>query len=108
MIGSEVPTLAADGRCLARPPAFGALLAVPSGAGDYLYPAGQFTPEGVLAGLDEFLRAFPDAAEDPWTQLSVLLAPASSLGGRSALDALRAGDVAGARGVARTFGEHGA
>lgn len=85
-----------------------AILAVPSGAGDYLYPAGQFTPHGVLTGLDEFLRAFPDADENPWTQLSVLLAPADSLGGRSALDALRAGNVAGAADVARTFGEHGA
>jgi len=85
-----------------------ALLAVPSGAGDYLYPACQFTPDGVLPGLDEFLRSFPDPEEDPWTQLSVLLAPAESLSGQSALDVLRAGDTEGAAGVARTFGEHGA
>lgn len=83
----------------------GTLLAVPA-AGEYRYPACQFTEDGVLAGLAEVLASFQ--VDDPWTRLSVLLAPALALDGRSALDALRAGDAAGAAAVARAFGEQGA
>src|ERR1035441_5814606 len=51
-----------------------ALLAVPNGSGEYVYPACQFTSDGVIDGLEEVLRAFQ--IHSPWTQLSVLLAPA--------------------------------
>ena len=85
----------------------GALLAVPSGSGDHLYPACQFTESGgVLSGLDEVLAAFE--VRDPWVQLAVLLGAAPSLDGRSAVEALREGDVEGAAAVARAFGEQGA
>src|SRR5258708_4112709 len=35
-----------------------ALLAVPDGSGEYLYPACQFTSDGGIPGLEEGLRAF--------------------------------------------------
>ena len=57
-----------------------ALLAVPNGSGEYLYPACQFTSDGVIAGLEDVLRAF--RIQNPWTQLSVLLAPAPALAAR--------------------------
>src|ERR1035438_7537868 len=52
-----------------------ALLAVPNGSGEYVYPACQFTSDGVINGLEEVLRAFQ--MQSPWTQLSVLLASRS-------------------------------
>src|ERR1039458_5443090 len=64
-----------------------ALLAVPNGSGEYVYPACQFTSDGVIAGLEEVLRAFQ--MQSPWTQLSVLLASAPALGGKTILGALR-------------------
>src|ERR1019366_9929711 len=66
-----------------------ALLAVPNGSGDYVYPACQFTSDGVIAGLEEVLRAFQ--IQSPWTQLSVLLASAPALGGTTTLEALKSG-----------------
>jgi hypothetical protein len=83
-----------------------ALLAVPAGSGEYLYPACQFTPDGVIPGLEEVLRAFQ--IESAWTQLAVLLAPAPALQGKSVLDALRAGEVSRAAGVVASFGEQAA
>jgi hypothetical protein len=82
------------------------LLAVPAGSGEYLYPACQFTPDGVIPGLEEVLRAFQ--IESAWTQLAVLLAPAPALQGKSVLDALRAGEVSRAAGVVASFGEQAA
>ena len=84
----------------------GVLLAVPGGSGDYLYPACQFNPRGVIPGLAEVIAAFQ--VRDPWTQLSVLLEPAPALGGRGVLQALRNGDLKGAVAVAAAFGEQGA
>lgn len=81
------------------------LLAVPSGSGEYLYPACQFTPDGVIPGFEAILRAF--AVHNPWTQLSVLLAQAPGLRGQTILEALRAGDVAGAAAIAASFGVQG-
>jgi len=83
----------------------GKLLALRSGAGDYVYPVCQFTDDGVLAGLDRVLAAF--APSGGWTRLDVLLAPAEEIGGVSPLDALRAGDADGAVLAASLFGEQG-
>jgi hypothetical protein len=82
-----------------------ALLAVPAGSGDYLYPACQFTSDGVIPGLEGTLRAFQ--VRNPWTQLSVLLAPAPGLGGKTILEALTAGDAARALAIAASFGAQG-
>jgi hypothetical protein len=79
-----------------------ALLAVPTGSGDYLYPACQFTSDGVIGGLEGALQAFH--VRSPWTQLSALLAPAPGLGGRTILEALRAGDAAQALAIAASSG----
>jgi hypothetical protein len=83
-----------------------ALLAVPNGSGDYLYPACQFVPDGVVPGLEEVLHAF--AIRNPWIQLSVLLAPAPVLAGMTILEALKSGKVEKATGVASSFGEQAA
>jgi hypothetical protein len=83
-----------------------ALLAVPDGSGDYVYPACQFTAEGVIDGLDEVLRAFQ--VQSPWTQLSVLLASVPALRGKTILEALKAGAVERAVAAAASFGDQAA
>ncbi len=83
-----------------------ALLAVPSGSGEYLYPVCQFTSTGVIPGLEEVLRAF--RIRSPWTQLSALLAPAPALGGRTILEALKSGAIERAIAIAASFGEQAA
>jgi hypothetical protein len=83
-----------------------ALLAVPAGSGEYLYPACQFTQEGAIAGLDEVLRAFQ--MRSPWTQLSAMMAPAPALGGKTILEALKAGETERAIAMAASFGEQAA
>jgi len=83
-----------------------ALLAVPNGSGEYLYPACQFTSDGVVPGFEAVLQAFQ--IQSPWTQLSVLLAPAPALGGKSTVEALKAGELQKARGVAASFGDQAA
>lgn len=67
----------------------GNLLAVRE-ASDWRYPACQFGQGDVVAGLSEVLRGF--AAQGPWIALDFLLAPAAALGGRTPLEALRAGE----------------
>jgi hypothetical protein len=83
-----------------------ALLAVPNGSGEYLYPACQFVPDGVIPGFEGVLHAF--AIRNPWTQLSVLLAPAPALAGMTILGTLKSGRVESAIGVAASFGEQAA
>jgi hypothetical protein len=83
-----------------------ALLAVPNGSGEYLYPTCQFTSTGVIPGLEEVLRAFQ--IRSPWTQLSVLLAPAPGLGGKTILEALKSGAIERAIAIAASFGEQAA
>jgi hypothetical protein len=83
-----------------------ALLAVPNGSGEYVYPACQFTPEGVISGLEDVLRSFH--IQSPWTQLSALLAPMPALGGKTILQALRSGKIEKAIAIAASFGEQGA
>jgi hypothetical protein len=83
-----------------------ALLAVPTGSGEYLYPASQFTSDGVVLGITEVLQAFQ--IQNPWTQLSVLLAPTPALGGKTILEALKAGEAKKAISVVASFGEQAA
>jgi hypothetical protein len=84
----------------------GALLAVPNGSGEYVYPACQFTSEGAIPGMEEVLRAF--RVSNPWTRLSLLVAPAPALGGRTILDALKSGAIEKATAVAESFGDQAA
>jgi len=83
-----------------------ALLGVPNGSGEYVYPACQFTSNGVITGLEEVLRAFQ--IQSPWTQLSVLFASAPALGGKTILDALKSGEIERAIGIVASFGEQAA
>lgn len=79
---------------------------VPSGQTGFAYPKLQVTDTGLLPGLRSFLDAF--TLPDPWMKLAVLIEPSERLGGRSPLEALRAGDVDDAVMVAATYGSHGA
>jgi len=81
------------------------LLAVPTGSGEYVYPACQFVPEGVLPGVQEVMHAFQ--VRNPWTQLSALLAPAPALRGKTILEALQSGETERAIAVAASFAEQG-
>lgn len=83
----------------------GSLLAVEVG-GEYLYPACQFTEDGVLPRLADALKAFQ--IESPWTRLSVLLAGTPMLGEVRVIDALRSGRAEEAMHAVRTYGDHGA
>src|SRR5260370_25080282 len=83
-----------------------ALLAVPNGSGEYLYPACQFTSTGVIPGLEEVLRAFQ--IRTPWTQLSALLAPATALECRTILEALKSGAIERAIAIAASLREQAA
>jgi hypothetical protein len=80
-----------------------ALLAVPTGTGDYRYPKAQFAASGPLPGLERVLRAF--TVTNPWTRLAVLLEPADTLGGETMLGVLLAGNVEAATALARAVGE---
>jgi hypothetical protein len=83
-----------------------ALLAVPNGSGEYLYPACQFTSDGVICGLEDVLQTFQ--IQSPWTQLSALMAPAPALGGKTILEALKSGHAEKALSLAASFGEQAA
>ena len=83
-----------------------ALLAVPTGSGEFVYPACQFTSDGVIPGLEEVLRAFQ--IQSPWTQLSVLIAPTPALGGKTLIESLQSGAVEEAVAIAAAIGEQAA
>ena len=83
-----------------------ALLAVPDGSGDYVYPACQFTADGVIPGLEGVLRAF--RIRSPWTQLSALLASVPALAGKTIIEALKSGATERAIAIAASFGEQAA
>jgi hypothetical protein len=83
-----------------------ALLAVPNGSGEYVYPVCQFTSDGVIPGLEEVLRAFQ--VRSPWTQLSVLLASVPALGGKTILEVLKSGLIERAIAIVASFGEQAA
>jgi hypothetical protein len=84
----------------------GHLLAVRTGADDYLYPRCQFRKTGVVEGLDAVLEAF--TVEEPWVQLAVLTTPSEALGGKTVFEALKQGKVAAAVQVVQRYGEQGA
>jgi hypothetical protein len=84
----------------------GTLLAVPTGSGENVYPACQFTPDGVVPHLESVLGAI--GSDSPWTRLSLLLAPAPALAGKNLVAALSAGHIDKAVAVAAAFGEQGA
>jgi hypothetical protein len=68
----------------------GKLIAVPAGE-DYVYPACQFTEQGIVAGLDRVLGTMP--IQDPWMRLEWLLTEDDALEGSSPLAALKSGTV---------------
>ncbi len=78
----------------------GRLLAVTVGRRGYLYPAWQFTPSGVLPGLEEVLAALRE--HDPWMQLAFMVNPNAALGGRVPLVELRQGNLAAVLPAGRT------
>jgi hypothetical protein len=80
----------------------GRLIAVPTERG-HVYPRCQFDRNGVVPGLPDALATMP--IESPWMRLEWLLTPDDALGGRSPLDALRAGDREAVRQLARGYGE---
>jgi hypothetical protein len=79
------------------------LLALPMGKSRHLYPAWQFTEDGVLPGLEQVLQAFQDEA--PWSQAAFFLGENTILDGKRPLDELRRGDLAGVRRAAALLGE---
>jgi hypothetical protein len=80
----------------------GTLLAIRTANGQWVYPALQFDPPEVANRIGQVLTAF--TVDEPWTKLAVLLAGAPSLGGRSPIEALRAGDLEGAEEAAAAYG----
>lgn len=82
----------------------GTLLGLRAANGDYVYPVFQFFKNGLVPGLSDVLRAFQ--INEPWTQLSVLLAPSGRLGGETPLDALLAERVQEAMEAVASYGEH--
>ena len=73
-----------------------------------VYPAFQFEGERVVRDLPAALQVLSDARVDEWAQLRFLAGANARLGGRSPMDALRAGEGERVLAAARTFGEHGA
>ena len=65
------------------------LLAVREGS-DWRYPACQFAEGEIVSGIADVVNGFAEAGS--WAALDFLLAPDSALGGRTPLEALRAGD----------------
>lgn len=83
----------------------GTLLALRRPNGRWVYPRFQFEPVELANEIGAVLSEF--STDDPWTRLSVLLARAPSLGGQRPIDALREGDVEGAREAVSSFGVAG-
>jgi hypothetical protein len=84
----------------------GKLLAVNIGRRGYLYPSWQFTPEGVLPGIEQVLIALSD--HDPWMRLAFMLNANTALGGQTPLDELQRRNVEPVLRAARLYGEQGA
>ncbi|ADO76089.1 conserved uncharacterized protein [Stigmatella aurantiaca DW4/3-1] len=85
----------------------GKLLGVERGKHGYAYPIWQVSEEGQpLKGLEEVLAALRD--HDTWSKLNFFLSKDPRLPEhKHPLDALRAGEVDKAVGIAKTYGEHG-
>ena len=80
------------------------LLALETSRG-FLYPAWQFTDDGVLPGLEQVLATLLAA---PWTQASWFLTGDTRLADARPLDALRRGDLRQVLRAAAGYGEQGA
>jgi hypothetical protein len=72
------------------------------------YPALQFLGERVVRDLPPVLQQLAREGVDDWSQLRFLAGANGRLGGRSPVDALKAGELEGVLAAARAFGEHGA
>lgn len=83
----------------------GTILSVPMPNGEWVYPRCQFTPDGLVSGLSDFLAEFDEVS--PWTRLAVLLAASERHDGRSALELLQEGETDAARSIAATYGSQG-
>jgi hypothetical protein len=71
------------------------------------YPALQFDGLRVVRDLPRVLAALAESETDEWSQLRFLAGSNARLGGRSPVEALKAGDVEEVLAAARAFGEHG-
>lgn len=80
------------------------LLALPKG-GDRVFPAFQFNQGDVLPGLSDVLAALE--TESPFVALSFLLSTSAELGGKTAVEALQAGDRDEVLLEAQSFLKHG-
>jgi biotin operon repressor len=81
----------------------GHLIGISLGRRGYAYPARQFGPEGVLAGLQQVLEDLEP--HDSWMKLAFLLNGTTLLGGQSPLEALSQGKLAEARQAARAYAQ---
>lgn len=87
----------------------GKLIGLVLGRRGYAYPVWQFTPDGVLPGLEAVLAAM--TVQTPWDQLVFFLTGDPRLGGERPLDVLRRDQVQQLEDVkraARGYGEHSA
>ena len=84
----------------------GRLLGVSAGRRDFVYPSWQFDDGGVGSGVEAALTAL--GGRDPWTKIGFFLNGNLRLGGRSALEALREGDVEAVVSAASKHATHGA
>jgi len=80
------------------------LLALPKG-GDRVFPAFQFKDGGVVPGLSDALVAL--ATDSPFVALSFLLSRGPDFNGRTAIEALQAGDREAVVLQAKSFLRHG-
>ncbi len=81
------------------------ILAVPQRNGEWVYPACQFTEDGLLGGIDAFVGALPTTS--PWTRLQLLLGPAERYGGKPAIEFLREGKIEEALSIAGSYERQG-
>ncbi len=86
----------------------GKLLAVEAGRRGFLFPVWQFSSNGgMLPGFEATLGELRESGLDPWMSLIFFLDPSPGLGGRTALQAVRDGDIDRVRKAAASAGEQG-
>lgn len=85
--------------------AAGRLLGV-EGPDGWLYPAWQFTDQGMLPGFEDTLRELGD--EDTWSKLLFFLEHDAAVDGERPLDLLRKNRVEEVMRAAELYGEHAA
>ncbi len=81
----------------------GRLLAVSTGRRGYLYPSWQFTPDGVLLGLEPVLALL--RGHDPWMRLAFFVNANAALSVETPLAELRRGNLVAVQRAARLYGE---